>query len=388
MIWIAAISFIVGAVLAYWWVQNQLNQQQQEQLEQSRKLAEELERSHQSRLQQTVESLQVEHQAQLQAREESQRNSETRLQESLDALRSQYESQLQEAQGQLQALQTQMQETAATLRSQYESQLQEAQEQLSTRDSQPETLTPLRSQYESQLQQVTEEFHNREALLEAAVVSLEVQYENQVKELTQELETGETPPPTPATFLEVEAPPVSPLQAPEISAPPQAENLSSSSPVTTATPAPLTLPVPAFNPPPPPVVQDLRNQIAVWGNSGQIYYIPNLIGYANHQESQIRELVASALGKIGAANSLRAELQRAIPILGKLSQDSSPQVRLSAVEALGMIKSEKVIAFLQRALRDTEGAVVQSANVAFGKFKFYSLTSATTAKKDVRKPNR
>ena len=95
---------------------------------------------------------------------------------------------------------------------------------------------------------------------------------------------------------------------------------------------------------------------------------------------EARKLAASALGNIAAANPLRIDGQRAIETLGKLAQDYAPEVRQTAVEALGMIKSEKVIPLLQKALRDTDSAVAKSASAALNKFKFYRRTPAVKAK--------
>jgi len=77
---------------------------------------------------------------------------------------------------------------------------------------------------------------------------------------------------------------------------------------------------------------------------------------------------------------LRIDAQRAIETLGKLAQDYDREVRQTAVEALGMIKSEKVIPLLQKALRDTDSLVAKSASAALNKFKFYRRVSAVKAK--------
>ncbi|MEG5239490.1 HEAT repeat domain-containing protein, partial [Microcoleus sp. A6-D4] len=115
--------------------------------------------------------------------------------------------------------------------------------------------------------------------------------------------------------------------------------------------------------------------------------VAQLMGCVQSQDTETRKFAASALGNMGAANALRADGQRAIETLGKLAQDFHPEVRQAAVEALAMIKSEKVIPLLQRALRDTDSGVAKSASAALNKFKFYPRTPAVKPKiVDVKKP--
>ena len=119
------------------------------------------------------------------------------------------------------------------------------------------------------------------------------------------------------------------------------------------------------------------------------YSLPQLMGCVQSQDKETRKFAASALGKMAAANALRAEGQRAIETLGKLAQDIHPEVREAAVEALAMIKSEKVIPLLQKALRDIDSGVAKSASAALNKFKFYPRTPAAKPKTvDVKKPKR
>jgi predicted Holliday junction resolvase-like endonuclease len=109
---------------------------------------------------------------------------------------------------------------------------------------------------------------------------------------------------------------------------------------------------------------DLSQQIVAWGNTRKIEYVSQLISYANHPSGNVRRLTASAIGKIAASHKLRQEIKQAIPILGKLSQDEKPQVRLYAVKALTLIASDDVLPFLRRALEDPIGYVSRTANQA------------------------
>lgn len=123
--------------------------------------------------------------------------------------------------------------------------------------------------------------------------------------------------------------------------------------------------------------QGIAEKIIAMGKSSQVAYIPQLIEYVNHSDSRIRGLVASALGNIAATQSQKAEVQRAIHLLGKLSRSPEPSVRQSAIEALGKIKNESVIPYLKQAIRDSNPNVVKLASTALSKFKFYPISQGT-----------
>ncbi|XWK90360.1 MAG: Holliday junction resolvase-like protein [Phormidium sp.] len=109
---------------------------------------------------------------------------------------------------------------------------------------------------------------------------------------------------------------------------------------------------------------DLSQQIVAWGNTRKIEYVSQLISYANHPSGNVRRLTASAIGKIAASHKLRQEIKQAIPVLGKLTQDEKPQVRVYAVKALSLIASDDVLPFLKKALEDPIGYVSRAANQA------------------------
>ncbi|NEQ81357.1 MAG: hypothetical protein F6K26_14225 [Moorea sp. SIO2I5] len=134
--------------------------------------------------------------------------------------------------------------------------------------------------------------------------------------------------------------------------------------------------------------QDLDETITALGNYAEASDIPQLSNYINHPESLIRGSIASALGKIAAAQGLRAEIQQAIPLIGKLIKDPQPSVRQSAVEALSNIKSEKVIPLLERALRDPDSDVVKSASAGISQFKSYRRTQPPKPAKKTVKPSK
>lgn len=122
------------------------------------------------------------------------------------------------------------------------------------------------------------------------------------------------------------------------------------------------------------------------GNFGQFASISKIADYVNHPDSHLRKLAASALGRIAASQGTKAEIQRAVPLLGKLSRDSQSLVRQSAVEALGKIKSEKVIPLLSLALRDSDSDVVKIASAALNKYKYYPMIQEAKPTKALVKP--
>ena len=127
--------------------------------------------------------------------------------------------------------------------------------------------------------------------------------------------------------------------------------------------------------------QGVAEKIIAMGKSRQVTYIPNLTEYINYPDTRIQGLVISALGTIAASQPQKAEVQRVIPLLGKLSRASEPSMRQSAVEALANIKSEAVIPFLKLALRDSDRNVVKAASLALSKFKFYPMSQGTKISK-------
>jgi large subunit ribosomal protein L27 len=131
------------------------------------------------------------------------------------------------------------------------------------------------------------------------------------------------------------------------------------------------------------LVENIKN----WGKSGNVIYIPQLIYYANHSSTEIRQLVASNLGKIAEQKPMRKEIELMIYILGKLSQERDTSVRKSAITALGKIKSAKVIPFLKRALKDTDLSIVQIAHNSLVKYNFYLkiLDNNKTTKNDKKR---
>ncbi|MBD2329986.1 HEAT repeat domain-containing protein [Alkalinema sp. FACHB-956] len=118
-----------------------------------------------------------------------------------------------------------------------------------------------------------------------------------------------------------------------------------------------------------PELQDLSQQILDWGTSRLLSNVPKVLTYATHNDPLIRSYVALALGQIAAPHTVKAEIEKVIPVLGKLSQDSNGDVRAIAMKALSSIQSPDVLPFLEKGLLSASGPVKQAANTAIQKLK-------------------
>jgi hypothetical protein len=118
-------------------------------------------------------------------------------------------------------------------------------------------------------------------------------------------------------------------------------------------------------------VEDLTQEILAWGQSKDLKHVAKLIQYATHADPIVRSHVATALGQIVSAHPLRGDVERSIPVLGKLTNDPDLKVRLYAVQSLGTIRSEKVLPYLEKALLSPSGSVMKAANSALQNLKLY-----------------
>lgn len=129
--------------------------------------------------------------------------------------------------------------------------------------------------------------------------------------------------------------------------------------------------------------QSLAQNIENWGESNSSNNISPILNYLTHSDPSIRMTVAKALGKLVRMKAITTQMRQAVLALGRLSRDPVVSVRLSAVEALGKIKSPLVIPFLKVAQKDFNSDVIKSASAALNYFKGYSLASQ---KKATHKP--
>lgn len=376
----ALVGFFLGLAVAYFFLDQELKKQKKKQLEQTRKITEEMEKLHQERLQQTVKSLQTEQEVKLQkTTQELEQTKEAKIQEIIASLQEEHQTQVSKVTEELhQTYNSQMRESSEFMQSQYETQLQQLQQKLQEREAQlqgalqslqsqlqteirqlnqdfqgreNEIRESLKSVYEAQIRRLTDEFEQREAELDATLHSLQSQYEIQLKQLKARLGEEEEE---------------SSVVEEQVSIDRTDESLS-------------------FRHFPEQVNESLQNHLLFLGSSPQLSAVPQLKITVNHPDPHIRQLTAWGLGRIAAANGLRPEIQQAIPLLGKLSNDRDFSVRFEAVKALGMIKSAKVIPFLQKSLYDTNATVVKTANEALTKFKSYPISAIGKPKKVIAK---
>lgn len=311
---VLAILAIVGVGLVYWLLQQEIEQHKQ----QTRKKIEELEYKHESRIQEIIESIQGNHKAQLkQSTHELKQQIEVQLQEAIQSLSEDH-----------QTLPTQKTDKV-TGKTQYQ-ELPNPWEDGHANPVQPETF----------LEKTSE------------APKIELEEEPIIEPNLEEIQ----PTPLDSSFITTPSPSLDDTT--------QTLNPAGASSDGTVQSISKTTTKKSSN---------IAEAIITLANSGQVKYIPKLAEYIHHPDSHIRESVASALGVIAGSQGIKAEIQRAIPLLGKLSRDSSPLVRRSAVEALGKIKSEAVIPLLSLALRDSDRNVVKAASAALSKFKFYPM---------------
>ncbi|HEY9614203.1 HEAT repeat domain-containing protein [Allocoleopsis sp.] len=413
---ILSILAIAGVGLTYWFLQQKIEKQKQR----FRKRLEELEDRQESRILEVMESAQVNYQVQLkQATEELQQQFEARLQETLKSLPENSP--------------TQLSQNTEELKQEYEAQQPEAIQPLEERDNdQIQQITPLfdkatedsiiESEANSELQQkVIEPLRSEVQPTPLEITSLSTSSAN--SELEQEIrdpwsEGNEETQPEPLKNSFVSTSEAVAEQEQEIVAPWSEEiqptlvensfvSLLETNPeleeeiraqsnqeieqeiqqaikeiISVITyPADSNVTAPSLNDTANRRAQGVAEKIIAMGQSRQVAYIPKLTEYIHHPNTRIRGLVVSALGTIAASQPQKAEVQRVIPLLGKLSRSSEPSVRQSAVEALANIKSEAVIPFLKLALRDSDRNVVKAASFALSKFKFYPMSQGTKISK-------
>lgn len=127
----------------------------------------------------------------------------------------------------------------------------------------------------------------------------------------------------------------------------------------------------------------LKERIASLGRSGQLHYAASLMRYTNHANSSVRAAVAMALGNLATRRS-GTSVETLIPVLGRLSQDTKTEVRVAAVEALGKIRSPKVLPWLQRS-QQSDPQVRKAATSALQRLKLIYQPKAAKLKPEGKK---
>ncbi len=432
----AIVGFLAGIAVAYWLVEKRLHKQKQEHLLQTRRIAQDIELAQISRMQQTTESphgegedrfrngtvehenllrqvtTQYENQIQQvatqyenrlqqvlaerdrlqqvagaheqqirQVTQELEAAHNARLQENIRSLQAEHERHILTLSDELHdSYQAQIDEHLQNLQNQHEIQLTQTVAEYQNRELEMQlTVEALQQQYESQLQAAYAQFQAHEPEMQATIMPLQEQYESHVQQEIPEQQFSQLNPTEFTSDLpqqEVwQEEPSSEFNQPEFNQPEVEQELNY-----TGFSQPESLGLEQL---------EIRQTIESPRQTPNYSSVAQLMGCVQSPDTETRKFAASALGKMGAANALRTDGQRAIETLGKLAQDFNPQVREAAVEALAMIKSEKVIPLLQRALRDTDSSVAKSASAALNKFKFYPRTPAVKPKlMDIKKPKR
>ncbi|MBD0306605.1 MAG: HEAT repeat domain-containing protein [Microcoleus sp. T1-bin1] len=427
----AIVGFLAGIAVAYSLYEKRLNKQKQEYLQQTRRITEEIELAQMSRVQQAVETQQGERENQLRKatieHENLLRQVTTQYENQLKEVTTQYENQLKqvlaERDFQLQqvagaheqelrqiseeleaANNARLEQNIQSLQAEHEHHLLKVADELhlNYQAQIEEHLQNLQHEHEIRLRQTAEQYENREVEMQLNMEALQQQYESQLQAANEQLKAHEAQ--MQATIRSLQEQYESNLQQQEVPKQqfsqlnstefgeglPQQEVWQEQSSELNQTAVQLELNYTGFSQPqsinlPQPEAKQ-RLPIARQAPS---YSVAQLMGCVQSQDKETRKFAASALGQMAAANALRSEGQRAIEALGKLTQDFYPEVREAAVEALAMIKSEKVIPLLQKSLRDTDSGVAKSASAALNKFKFYPRTPAAKPKTfDVKKPKR
>ncbi|MCY6492629.1 HEAT repeat domain-containing protein [Leptolyngbya sp. GGD] len=140
-------------------------------------------------------------------------------------------------------------------------------------------------------------------------------------------------------------------------------------------------------------LEDLTQEILAWGQSKDLKHLAKLMQYATHSDAIVRSHVATSLGRIVSAHPMRGDVERSIPVLGKLTNDSDVKVRVYAVQSLGTIRSQEVLPYLEQALRSPSGSVTKAANRALQNLKLQygkppSVQVAQQMLEKVKKPSR
>ncbi|MEG4441763.1 HEAT repeat domain-containing protein [Microcoleus sp. AT9_B5] len=428
----AIVGFLAGVAVAYWLVEKRLKKQKQEYLQQTRRITEEIELAQMSRVRQAVESQQGERENQLRKatieHENLLRQVTTQYENQLKQVAAQYENQLQQVQAerdsQLQqatsidehelrrqiseeleaANNAKMQQNIQSLQAEHEHHLLRVADELhlNYQAQMEQHLQNLQNEHEIRLRQTAEEYENREVEMQLNMEALQQQYESQLQAAHEQLREHEAQ--MQATIRSLQEQYESNVQQQEVPEQQfsqlnstefpeglsQEEVLQELSSELNPTEVEEELNYTDFSEPQSiDLHQPQVEQHLPIARQAPSYSLPQLMGCVQSQDKETRKFAASALGKLAAANALRSEGQRAIETLGKLAQDIHPEVREAAVEALAMIKSEKVIPLLQKALRDIDSGVAKSASAALNKFKFYPRTPPAKPKTvDVKKPKR
>jgi len=121
--------------------------------------------------------------------------------------------------------------------------------------------------------------------------------------------------------------------------------------------------------------------LATWGNSGHCADIPQVKAYCLDEDDRVRCAVALALGRLIAGKTVNRDVEQAIHCLGTLSRDRASSVRKQAIQALGKVRSQSVVPYLQLALQDPDLEVTSLANLIMQTYKSSASGSVNSSPK-------
>ncbi len=177
-----------------------------------------------------------------------------------------------------------------------------------------------------------------------------------------------------------------PVKPPTITPPPEitSDTEPESTPVdTTTAPSAPPIPDPETRPSPASPSQDVSEP----QTESPVRLGTTLTAAAAQLEAPLPEFRRSAAQTLGdAAATSRKDVALALPMLGKLTKDPDPTVRVAAVEALRQCGSAKAIPLLKQSLRDPDGDVVAAASEALNRFKGTPKTKPQTQKTKKKRP--
>ena len=375
---IIVLSFLVGTAIGasiLYWVSQKTIGAQRKQLEQNHRLMGELEQSHETRMRDTIESIQRKHQTEL----EEQRQP---LNEQIEALNQKHQEGLndlaQDHWNTLEAFQTERYLEITNLKKEHQAEIASLN---------AETLS-LKKKFQTDMKAIQNQFQKKlEGEVESARTQFQVVVDKFINDHKDELDqlnqkhrqemealTAQNGNPIETPIINDSGLAQADLQQ-ELETDVMQAGLASATPEVSFDTPPSTIPetfedeaIQAdVNLPPEP--DPFLSTIEMLGRSKRVSAISQLSKQVAQATPEGRQAIALAFGQIVSANPQSPAVQRAIPSLTKLSQDTKSTVRQAAIEALGNIPSAKVVPIVKRALRDPDAKVLKAANQAMEALK-------------------
>ena len=397
---VIVLSFLVGTALGasiLYWVSQKTIGAQRKQLEQNHRLMGELEQSHETRMRDTLESLNRKHQKEL----ESQRQP---LDKQIEELNQKHQEGLndlaQDHWNTLEAFQTERYLEISNLKQEHQNEVTNLNaEIIGLKQKFKSDMMAIQKTFQKKLEDEVESARSQfQVVVDKFINDHEVEITQLKQKHRQEIEALSAPMNGAAAGAAMDAAmnntPLAPLASSHVTVQDPADNSTSldqahptDNLATDEVQKGLTNAVPqvSFDAPPSsmpnmeeklPVSTEIMPEpdpfiatIEMLGRSKRVSAIDQLSKQVAQAAPEGRQAIAQALGQIVSANPQSPALQRTIPPLTKLSQDSKPTVRQAAIEALGNIPSTKVVPIVKRALRDPDTKVIKAANQAMEKLK-------------------